>query len=169
MHLIDPQSLTTRRRRLADWDDDDPSTLQQTSSRSDKVVVLKHIFTPEDAKDKDTMADIKDDVLDEAERFGSVRNVTLFDQEEDGVVTIRYSNALAARACVEVFDGRIFDGRRVSATIATGNERFKKTWRTSGDREAEENKRLEEYSKYIEGETNDGAAKEETGDGGVKT
>ena len=31
--------------RLADWDDDDPSTMQETSSRWDKVVILKHMFT----------------------------------------------------------------------------------------------------------------------------
>ena len=37
--------LTQRESMLADWDDDDPSTLQGTSSRWDKVVVLKHMFT----------------------------------------------------------------------------------------------------------------------------
>lgn len=31
--------------KLADWDDDDPSVLQDTSSRFDKVVILKHMFT----------------------------------------------------------------------------------------------------------------------------
>ena len=31
--------------KLADWDDDDPQTIQETSSRWDKVVILKHLFT----------------------------------------------------------------------------------------------------------------------------
>lgn len=31
--------------KLADWDDDDPQALQETSSRWDKVVILKHMFT----------------------------------------------------------------------------------------------------------------------------
>ena len=31
--------------KLADWDDDDPSILPDTSSRWDKVVILKHMFT----------------------------------------------------------------------------------------------------------------------------
>lgn len=34
--------------KLADWDDDDPSALQETSSRWDKVVILKHMFTLEE-------------------------------------------------------------------------------------------------------------------------
>lgn len=33
------------RSKLTDWDDDDPSTLQDTSSKWDKVVILKHMFT----------------------------------------------------------------------------------------------------------------------------
>lgn len=32
--------------KLADWDDDDPQQLPDTSSKWDKVVILKHMFTP---------------------------------------------------------------------------------------------------------------------------
>ena len=34
--------------KLADWDDDDPSAIQDTGSRWDKVVILKHMFTLEE-------------------------------------------------------------------------------------------------------------------------
>jgi HIV Tat-specific factor 1 len=34
--------------RLADWDDDDPQQLPETSSKFDKVVILKHMFTPKE-------------------------------------------------------------------------------------------------------------------------
>lgn len=34
--------------KLADWDDDDPSTMADTNSRFEKVVVLKHMFTLEE-------------------------------------------------------------------------------------------------------------------------
>ena len=36
--------LTTNNSKLADWDDDDPSAITDTSSRWDKVVILKHMF-----------------------------------------------------------------------------------------------------------------------------
>lgn len=39
-----PRSLTVIS-KLADWDDDDPQAVQDTSSRWDKVVILKHMFT----------------------------------------------------------------------------------------------------------------------------
>ena len=35
----------TQHSKLADWDDDDPQSIQDTSSRWDKVVILKHMFT----------------------------------------------------------------------------------------------------------------------------
>lgn len=31
--------------KLADWDDDDPSALPDTTSRMERVVILKHMFT----------------------------------------------------------------------------------------------------------------------------
>ena len=39
------ETALTRSSKLADWDDDDPQALQETSSRWDKVAILKHLFT----------------------------------------------------------------------------------------------------------------------------
>ena len=39
------EAALTRNSKLADWDDDDPQALQETSSRWDKVAILKHLFT----------------------------------------------------------------------------------------------------------------------------
>lgn len=43
-HVVVQVSLTSPS-KLADWDDDDPQAIQDTSSRWDKVVILKHMFT----------------------------------------------------------------------------------------------------------------------------
>lgn len=89
--------------KLADWDDDDISTMQDTSSRWDKVVVLKHMFTLKEIEDDPAaILDIKEDIRDECAKLGPVTNVVLFDKEADGVVTIRFGNAEAAEACVRV-------------------------------------------------------------------
>lgn len=39
------KKMLTGYSKLADWDDDEPSALPETSSRWSKVVVLKHMFT----------------------------------------------------------------------------------------------------------------------------
>ena len=140
------------RSRLADWDDDDSATLPDTSSRWDKVVVLKYMFTLKElAEEPEAYIEIKEDVREESEKIGTVTNVVLYDKEEDGVVTIRFSNAVAAEACVRVYDGRWFDGRRIEAYIADGSEKFKKSNKYEDDEKAEE-ERLEEFSKHIEKE-----------------
>ena len=41
--------------KLADWDDDDPSILPETSSRWDKVVILKHMFTLQELEVRSTL------------------------------------------------------------------------------------------------------------------
>ena len=136
--------------RLTDWDDDDPQAIPDTSSRWDKVVVLKQMFTLKElAEDPAALLDIKEEVREECEKYGKVTNVVLYDKEEDGVVTVRFGNAMAAEACIKVFDGRWFDERQVEAYIADGKERFKKSKKQDADDETEK-ERLEGFSKYIE-------------------
>ena len=115
--------------RLADWsDDDEPSTIRETSSRWDKVVVLKHMFTlAELEEDPAAILDIKEDIREECAKLGEVTNVVLFDLEEEGVASVRFANAEAARACVEVMDGRSFAGQTVVAYVSDGKEIFKKS------------------------------------------
>lgn len=90
--------------RLADWDDDDPQALHETSSRWDKVVILKHMFTLKELEeDPAALLDIKEDIREECAKLGEVTNVVLFDKEPDGVASVRFSNAQSASACVRVF------------------------------------------------------------------
>ena len=103
------------------------------------------------ADDPSAILDIKEDVREECDKFGQVTNVVLYDKEDDGVVTVRFGNAMAAQECVKVFDGRWFDRRQIEAYVADGRERFKKSKKGEADEE-EEQARLENYSKFIEGE-----------------
>lgn len=55
-------------------------------------------------------------------------------------------------------DGRFFDGRKVKAYIADGNEKFKKTSTKSAEAaEDEEAERLESFGKFLEEEEGGGA------------
>ncbi len=52
--------------------------------------------------DPAAILDIKEDIREECSKLGEVTNVVLFDKELDGVASVRYSNAEAAKACVRV-------------------------------------------------------------------
>ncbi|KAI9804365.1 MAG: hypothetical protein M1833_007172 [Piccolia ochrophora] len=150
--------------KLADWDDDDPSALPDTSSRWDKVVVLKHMFTLKELEDDPAaMLDIKEDIREECSKLGDVTNVALHDREPDGVASVRFSNAEAANACVRTMDGRFFAGTQVVAYIADGTEKFKSSSTKKatvispeddeeGNAEGEEKKRLDQFGEWLEAE-----------------
>jgi HIV Tat-specific factor 1 len=122
--------------RLADWSDDEAASVVETSSRWDKVVILKHMFTLEElSEDPAAILDIKEDIREECSKLGEVTNVVLFDMEEDGVASVRFSNSEAARACIRVMDGRSFAGQRVEAYISDGKEHFKKSKKKDDDHE----------------------------------
>ncbi|KAI4203720.1 MAG: hypothetical protein LQ346_001730 [Caloplaca aetnensis] len=138
---------------------DKPQTIQDTSSRWDKVVILKHMFTLKELEeDPAAILEIKEDIREECAKIAPVTNVVLFDKEADGVASVRFSNAEGAKACVRVMDNRFFSGTRVEAYIADGSEKFKKSSErkvTLGDDEeeageAEEGKRLDQFGSWLE-------------------
>ncbi|PWY83083.1 hypothetical protein BO94DRAFT_519621 [Aspergillus sclerotioniger CBS 115572] len=148
--------------KLADWDDDDPSAMAETTSRFDKVVILKHMFTLKELEeDPAAILDIKEDIRDECSKLGEVTNVVLYDKEPEGVVSVRFSDPEPARQCVKMMDGRFFAGTRVDAYIADGSERFKKTnekraaledlaERGLDASDEEEEQRLDEFGTWLE-------------------
>ncbi|KAI6093768.1 hypothetical protein F4821DRAFT_4952 [Hypoxylon rubiginosum] len=122
--------------KLADWDDDDPYGGQlETGVRRDRLVVLRHMFTLKELdEDPAAMLEIKEDIREECSKLGPVTNVVLYDLEEEGIASVKFKTPEAAEACVDLMDGRAFDGRTVRATIATGREKFRK----SGKKQDEE-------------------------------
>ncbi|KAK1600598.1 splicing factor u2af-associated protein 2 [Colletotrichum navitas] len=115
--------------KLADWSDDDTAAIPpETNSKWDKTVILKHMFTlAELEEDPAALLEIKEDIREECAKLGNVTNVVLYDEEPDGVVSVKFSQSQSAQACIQLMNGRSFDGRVVEASIATGRERFKKS------------------------------------------
>ncbi|CCF41897.1 splicing factor u2af-associated protein 2 [Colletotrichum higginsianum] len=115
--------------KLADWSDDDTAAIPtETNSKWDKTVILKHMFTlAELEEDPAALLEIKEDIREECAKLGNVTNVVLYDEEPDGVVSVKFSQPQSAQACIQLMNGRSFDGRVVEASTATGRERFKKS------------------------------------------
>lgn len=115
--------------KLADWDDDDPyPAATQATSKRDKTVILRHMFTLEELEeDPAALLEIKEDIRDECAKLGAVTSVVLYDEEVDGIVSVRFKDIESAAACIQLMHGRSFDGRVVEASIKTGKEKFKKS------------------------------------------
>lgn len=125
--------------KLADWSDDEPSAIDSTnpvsnaaggpsSSKYDRLVILRHMFTLDELKEDPTaLLDIKDDVREECAKLGPVTNVVLYDEEEEGIMSVKFQTREAAEACLRLMHGRAFAGRIVEAFFATGREKFRRS------------------------------------------
>lgn len=123
--------------KLADWsDDDDPAAMRESiNPKYQRVVILRNMFTLDELReDPAALLDIKEDIREECAKLGPVTNVVLYDEEEDGIVSVKFRTREAAEACLRVMHGRAFAGRIVEAYLATGRERFRKS---KGDKSAE--------------------------------
>ncbi|PHH72806.1 hypothetical protein CDD82_5793 [Ophiocordyceps australis] len=115
--------------KLADWSDDEDDRFPAVNdAKSSRTVVLRQMFRIfELEEDPAAILDIKQDIREECSKLGTVTNVVLYDQEPEGIVTVRFHEADAATACIKAMNGRPFDGRVVEASLGTGKERFRRS------------------------------------------
>ncbi|PWZ01407.1 hypothetical protein BCV70DRAFT_198836 [Testicularia cyperi] len=104
-----------------------PSSVPTTEGS--KTVVLTKMFTLAELEDDPTLLlDLKSDVREECtSSFGPVTNVTLWDLEPEGIITVRFSDPAHALQCTHKMDGRFFATRRISAFLLPGKPRFRKS------------------------------------------
>lgn len=77
-------------------------------------VVIKNMFDPKTETDPDFDMDIKEDVEEEAAKFGALKHIFV-DKNSAGMVYVRYNDIEGARQLVSAFNGRWFASRQISA------------------------------------------------------
>ncbi len=103
--LTEEEKQTIRKRLKAlnekaeDWNGDDDTI----NPKWLKTIVIKRAFTQKEIKeDPLVLNDIEEDMKEGCEEIGSVEKVIVFDQEEEGVVMVRFQNSDSAVKCIEV-------------------------------------------------------------------
>ncbi|RPD78047.1 hypothetical protein L226DRAFT_531432 [Lentinus tigrinus ALCF2SS1-7] len=163
--VVDKKRATRRigkmQKKLGEWDDEDgfgPAITEEDKAnvmnKHGRVVVLKRMFTLKELEeDKSLLLDLKDDVREECSTLGEVTNVVLYDEEPEGIMTVKFKDPLSAQACVIKMNGRFFSGRRIEASLYAGRQRFKRSGQSSdvllGDNEENEKKRLDDFAKWL--------------------
>lgn len=85
--------------KTEDWQGDD----ETVNPKWVRTMVLKRAFTLEEIqRDPLSKEDIVEDFQEESEQFGAVDKVILFDQEEEGVVLVRFQTGDATLKAIEV-------------------------------------------------------------------
>ncbi|KIY64154.1 hypothetical protein CYLTODRAFT_381276 [Cylindrobasidium torrendii FP15055 ss-10] len=155
--VVDKKKATRRivkmQKKLEEWNDEDgfgPALAPEetTTNKPGRVVVLKHMFTLQELEEDATLLlDLKEDVRDECASLGEVTNVVLFDQEPDGIMTVKFKDPLSAQACVVKMNGRFFAGRRIEASVFFGKQRFRRS--DTEDEQGTEEERLARFNDFI--------------------
>lgn len=135
--------------KLADWDDDDYD--KDVPKKNPRVVVLKHVFTLRELEEDVTAAlEIKEDIREGCEDIGPVTNVVLYDQEPEGVVTVKFKTEDDALQCVRRMDGRYFGGQTLEAELLELGVKYAKSKSGNDDDDEQEEKRLDDFGKWLE-------------------
>ncbi|XP_078740823.1 17S U2 SnRNP complex component HTATSF1, partial [Lampetra fluviatilis] len=89
--------------------------------KHERVVILHQLFHPSDFQDDPlVLNEISQDLRSEAEKFGCVKKVILFDRHPDGVASVSFREAEEADGCVAALHGRWFGGRQLQAETWDG-------------------------------------------------
>jgi len=117
-----------------------------------KIVVLKYMFTLDEVKEAENFyEDLKAEVGLEIEaKCGKIEKITIFENNADGVIAIRFDKSTSAEKCIQLMNGRWFAARQIECSYFDGVTDY----RVKED-EREMEKRLKEFGEWLEGGTNE--------------
>lgn len=150
-HCDRKEARANNRSKLAEWSDNEEEVAETFAPKKNKwakVCVLRYAFTlAELDEDPAALLEIKEDMRDEAETFGEVTNVTLYDKEEDGIIAVRFKEFDSAEKFRDANNGRHFGGRKLEVTLAEDKPKFKKSARGEEPDSDEEERNLEKLAR----------------------
>ncbi|OAK98917.1 hypothetical protein IQ06DRAFT_25117 [Phaeosphaeriaceae sp. SRC1lsM3a] len=133
-------------RKLNEWSDNEDEVQEAFAPKKNKwakVCIVKYAFTLEELdEDPAALLEIKEDMRDEAEKFGKDPKVTLYDKEADGIVTVAFKEFEEAENFRDACNGRNYAKRKLAITIAEDRVKFKKSARTE-EPDSSDEERLE--------------------------
>lgn len=111
-HKARTRAANAERAQLTDW-----TTEEMDDGTGRRIVVLKNMFTRQEAEDEDEAfyTELGEEVKTECEGLGSVEKVTPIHRHPDGVICVKFKDPADAETCIKVMDGRYFAGRTISA------------------------------------------------------
>lgn len=97
----------------------DPQEGKQNEAMK-KTVIIEHLFDPfEIASDPSLSLDIKEDLMDECSKLGTVTSIIIYEKSQQGFASVKFSDEISAFACVQKMHNRFYDKKRLVASIMT--------------------------------------------------
>lgn len=128
-----------------------------------RIVIMKHMFDPKTISAGDAgrfFDELEAEVGKEVEeKCGPVAKLTIFRNNPEGVIAVRFKSGQSAATCIKLMNGRFFGRKQIKCFYFDGKTNYK-----VGESEESERQREQEYLKWMMGDGQDGqtnAAKSE--------
>ena len=148
------------------WNEDDDIGITN-KSKALKIVVLQGLFHPSDfnATDLKFEKDLEEDIASECSKCGEIEKITLFTNNINGIIIVKYKTSYAALECITLMNNRYFGGNKIRAFFWDGvtdytvaaptNDSVTGGMSGSGESsvdaaEREEEHRLDEFGDWLE-------------------
>lgn len=89
-------------------------------------VIIKNMFNPAEESDPEFHLDIKEDVLEECEKYGKVKHILVDKEDPSGRVFLCMADVAGAQQLVTNFHGRWFASRQIQAEFVVEQTYFAK-------------------------------------------
>ncbi|XP_068619048.1 17S U2 SnRNP complex component HTATSF1 [Battus philenor] len=153
------EKIKKMQQKLFDWR---PEKFIGERSKHERIVIVKNLFHPSDFDNEvQLILDYQQDLREECGKCGEVRKVVIYDRHPEGVAQITMKEPEEADSVVQLINGRWFGKRQITAEIWDGRTKYR-----IAETDAEINKRIDKWDKFLEGKDN--AAVNETGDSDSK-
>ncbi|KAL9700936.1 hypothetical protein quinque_004377 [Culex quinquefasciatus] len=128
---------------LFDWR---PEKMRGERSKHERIVIVKNLFEPElFDREVHLLLEYQNDLREECNKCGTCRRVLVFDRHPEGVAQVTMSDPEEADLVVKLLHGRFFGKRKLAAEIWDGRTKYR-----VAETEADVNKRLDNWEKYLE-------------------
>lgn len=118
--------------------------------KSDKVIVIEHVFTVGDFdKDASLILECSSKLREHCSKFGAVTKVVVYDKNPDGVCQVFFKTPEEADLAISMLDGRLFTKSCGPMKAFTWDGRAKYKIAESAE---EEKARLENWEKFLKAE-----------------
>ena len=115
------------------------------------IIVLKGMFDLVELKNEGedkVLTALEQEIRKECEPLGDVEKITAFSKNPEGVIVVKFGKPTAASDAIAQYHGKMRSGRRIDASFWDGVTDY--TVREEEKEEKEENKRLDEFGKWLD-------------------
>lgn len=94
-----------------------PPAAVKPAAQPTRNCLLKNMFNPLEETELNWDAEIRDDVIDECEKFGKILHIHVDKSSPEGKVFLRFDSVDSCKAAVQALNGRWFAKKQIIATF----------------------------------------------------